>query len=148
MHITSRRLLARASRRAFTLLEILIVLALIGLLVGLGVTKFGKILDGGQVDAAKFFVQSTIKISLTAYRIHTGDYPSSSEGLEALITQPSNRSGWNGPYIDAVGGKAPVDPWKEPYVYRYPGTQNKGSYDLFSKGPDRTEGTPDDIKNW
>ena len=52
------------------------------------------------------------------------------------------------PYADTPGGKAPLDPWGEPYQYRSPGTHNKTGYDLFSKGPDKTEGTEDDIGNW
>lgn len=139
----------RASRRAFTLLEILVVLAIIGLLVGLAVTKVGGIFGAKQEDIARLFVNSSVKTPLTAYRIDMGGYPSTAEGLQALVTAPQNRSdNWKGPYIETPGGKLPVDPWQEPYVYRYPGVKNKDSYDLFSKGADKTEGTPDDIGNW
>ena len=138
-----------AQRRAFTLLEILVVLAIIGLLVGLAVTKVGGIFASKQEDIARLFVQASVKTPLTAYRIDMGDYPSTAEGLQALLIAPQNKGDhWKGPYIEAPGGKLPVDPWQEPYVYRYPGTKNKGSYDLFSKGPDKAEGTPDDIGNW
>ena len=136
-------------RRGFTLLEILVVLAIIGLLVGLAVNNVGKILGGGQESIAKIFVNDSIKTSLVRYRIDLGDFPSTAEGLEALVNAPSGRADrWKGPYIDAKGGKLPVDPWNSPYVYRYPGTQNKGGYDVFSKGPDGAEGTADDIGNW
>ncbi len=139
----------RASRRAFTLLEILVVLAIIGLLVGLGVTNAGKIFGGSQVSTAEIFVRQSIKAPLAAYRINMGDYPSTAEGLQALVTAPQNKAdNWRGPYLESPGAKVPVDPWQEPYVYRYPGTKNKDSYDLFSKGPDKAEGTPDDIGNW
>lgn len=139
----------RAARRAFTLLEILVVLAIIGLLVGLAVGKLGKTLDDNQEEIARLFVNSSIKMPLTSYRIHMGGYPTTAEGLQALATAPQNKAdSWKGPYIEMSGGKLPVDPWKEPYVYRFPGTKNKDGYDIFSKGPDRTEGTADDIGNW
>jgi general secretion pathway protein G len=139
----------RASRRAFTLLEILVVLAIIGLLVGLAVTRVGGIFGAKQEDIARLFVNSSVKTPLTAYRIDMGGYPSTAEGLQALVTAPQNKGdSWKGPYIESPGGKLPSDPWQEPYVYRYPGVKNKDNYDLFSKGADKTEGTPDDIGNW
>lgn len=139
--------LRRASLRAFTLLEIMIALAILGLLVGLAVTNLDTIFGGAQVSTAKLFVNESIKLPLTSYRIHMGDYPSTSEGLQALVTAPPSRAGqWHGPYLE--NGKLPLDPWKEPYGYRNPGTKNKNGYDVFSKGPDKTEGTADDIGNW
>lgn len=148
MRFSSRKT-SRVALRAFTLLEILVVLAIIGLLVGLSVSKVGGIFGGNQEDVARLFVNSSMKTPLTAYRIHMGGYPSTAEGLQALVTAPQNKAdSWKGPYIEAPGGKVPMDPWQEPYVYRYPGVKNKDSYDLFSKGPDKAEGTPDDIGNW
>jgi len=136
-----------AVERAFTLLEILVVLAIIGLLAGLAITNVDKIFGSAQVGTVQIFVKESMKTSLTTYRIHLGDYPSTSEGLQALITPPANRADrWNGPYIQ--GGKIPLDPWGEPYQYAYPGTKNKGSYDIWSKGPDKQSGSEDDIGNW
>lgn len=138
---------SRALRRGFTLLEILVVLAIIGLLAGLAITNVDKIFGGAQMSTVSIFVKESMKTSLTSYRIHLGDYPSTSEGLQALITRPASKADkWFGPYIE--GGKIPNDPWGEPYQYAYPGTRNKGSYDLWSKGPDKQSGTADDIGNW
>jgi len=143
----SLRSFRRAARRGFTLLEILIALAILGLLVGLAVTNYDKILGDSSASAARLFVNESIKLPLTSYRIHMGDYPSTSEGLQALVTAPASRAGqWNGPYLSDA--RLPLDPWKEQYVYRYPGTKNKTGYDIFSKGPDKAEGTQDDIGNW
>jgi len=134
---------------AFTLLEILVALAIIGLLAGLAVTNADKILGRSQVAIAKAQVRDAFKTSLTTYRMAMGDYPSTAEGLQALITAPAaHPDRWSGPYLDAPGNKLPLDPWEEPFVYRYPGTKNKGGYDLLSKGPDKVEGTDDDIGNW
>lgn len=139
----------RSARRAFTLLEILVVLAIIGLLVGLAVTKVGGIFGTNQETIARLFVNSSLKVPLTSYRMNMGSYPSTAEGLQALVTPPQNGAdNWKGPYIETPGNKLPLDPWQEPYIYRFPGVKNPRDFDLFSKGPDKTEGTPDDIGNW
>jgi general secretion pathway protein G len=137
----------RRATGAFTLLEILVVLAIIGLLVSLAVTNVGNLFSGSQKDIAKLFVTQSLQAPLNAYRIHMGDYPSTAEGLAALIAPPANHAErWRGPYLQDA--KLPVDPWGEPYQYRYPGVKNKNGYDLWSKGPDKIDGTDDDIGNW
>ena len=132
---------------AFTLLEILVVVGIIVLLFGLAVTNVTGIFSGSQKDIAKLFVTQSMQAPLTVYRIHVGDFPTTAEGLQALITPPANKADrWRGPYLQE--NKLPVDPWGEPYQYRYPGVKNKNGYDLWSKGPDKTDGTDDDIGNW
>lgn len=135
--------------RAFTLIEILVVVAIIGLLAGLFISNTDKIFGQSQEVVARVFVRDSLKTSLVRYKIDVGSYPTTAEGLSALITAPSSvAKRWRGPYADLSGNELPLDPWGESYGYRYPGTTNKGSYDLFSKGPDKTEGTEDDIGNW
>ena len=142
---------APRSRRSagFTLVEILTVLAIVGLLIGVVVSNTDRIFGQSQEAVARIFVRDSLKTPLVRYRIDLGDYPSTAEGLNALITpSASNADRWHGPYMDVSGGKLPVDPWGQPYEYRYPGVKNAGSYDLYSKGPDKTADTADDIGNW
>ncbi len=152
MFTSSPRRLRSTVQRAFTLVELLLVLAILGLLVGLVVNKADDIFGNSQESVSKLFVTESLKAPLVRYRIDTGDYPSTAEGLMALLTPPSGRvERWKGPYIEVTGGGGvPVDPWGEPYQYRYPGklNQNNGAYDLFSKGKDKVAETPDDIGNW
>lgn len=135
--------------RAFTLLEILVVLAIMGLLATLLITNVGNIFGESRTKIAEIFVNQTMKTPLNAYRFSTGDFPSTAEGLQALLAPPDGKADrWRGPYLDVPGNKLPLDPWSEPYQYRYPGVKNKNSFDLWSKGPDKTEGSDDDIGNW
>lgn len=145
LHFSAAR---RRAAAGFTLLEILVVLAIMGLLAGLVVTNTEKLFGGAREDIAKIYVRDSLKTPLVRYRIDLGDYPSTSEGLAALITAPGNNDKWRGPYLDVTGGKLPVDPWGQPYEYRYPGVKNAGGYDLYSKGVDKTAETADDIGNW
>jgi general secretion pathway protein G len=138
----------RLRYRAFTLLEILVVLAIIGLLAGLAITNVDKIFGGAQIKTTQLQVRESMRTALTAYRIAMGDYPSTSEGLQALVTAPASKADrWHGPYLNEPA-KVPVDHWGEQLQYAYPGTRNKSSYDLWSKGPDKQSGTADDIGNW
>jgi general secretion pathway protein G len=139
---------AHLSRRAFTLLEILVVLAIIGLIATLAITNLTGAFDGAKKDTAEMFVKQVLQLPLQQYSIHIGSYPSTADGLQALLTPPANKAErWRGPYVKESSG-IPLDPWKQPYQYRFPGIKNKNNYDLWSKGPDETDGTPDDIGNW
>ena len=135
--------------RGFTLMEILVVITIITFIAGLTIANVGKLFGGSQIDIAKLMVNQSLKTPLVTYRLQLGSYPSTEEGIQALATAPANKADrWRGPYL-ADGTKLPLlDPWGEPYQYRYPGTHNKDSYDLWSKGPDKTDGTDDDIGNW
>lgn len=135
----------RKSRRAgFTLLEILIAIALLAAIAGLLITNLDRILGGGKKEVARIFVGETMETPLMSYRVNMGNYPSTELGLAALSKAPSENSGnWEGPYVK----KIPLDPWGNPYQYKSPGEKNVESYDLWSWGPDGTE-SADDITNW
>jgi len=138
---------ASSALRAFTVLEIMVVIAIIGMLVGLTVTNLDKLLGDSKTDLASVFVKSSIKVPLQQYSMHMGDYPTTAEGLQALITAPANKADrWRGPYLQE--SKIPEDPWKRPYQYRYPGTHNKNSYDVFSFGPSGRDDEKTTIGNW
>lgn len=148
MNLPAQRL-TRPPRRGFTLVEILLALTIVGMLVAVAVTKLDGIFGQSQEQVARLFVGDSMKTAMLRYRMDLGDYPSSAEGLKALVVAPEDKvDRWKGPYIEARGGDTPKDPWGEPYQYRCPGTRNADSYDLFSKGRDRAADTPDDIGNW
>jgi general secretion pathway protein G len=130
-------------RRAFTLVEILLVVVIIGILAALVIPKIAGSGERARVTAAHADINGGIKSALGQYEVDNGFYPKS---LQDLITQPGNAKNWHGPYFDPP--QLPVDPWSNPYVYSYPGKHNSSSYDLLSVGPDGKEGTDDDIGNW
>jgi|WetSurMetagenome_2_1015567.scaffolds.fasta_scaffold394043_1 general secretion pathway protein G len=88
---------------------------------------------------------SEFEQTLEAFQHDTFRYPATDEGLDALVHDPGNLKGWSGPYLKKI---VPLDLWGRPYRYRCPGEHNPDSYDLWSDGPDGTEGTDDDVVNW
>ncbi|MEX0323397.1 MAG: type II secretion system major pseudopilin GspG [Puniceicoccaceae bacterium] len=137
---------SKPRRSGFSLVEMLIVIALIAVIGTLAIPKIVDYFSGAQASVAEEFVKSGLKLPLTKYRIDTGSFPSTEDGgLMALLNQPSGMEGkWKGPYIDEL----PDDPWGTPYQYKYPGTHNKSGYDFWSFGPDKSPSPEDNIGNW
>ena len=121
-------------QKGFTLVEILIVLALIGIVAGLAMSNLGEIFGGGKVKAAQTWVNSTGEAYVTSYFALVGEYPKS---LADLKTPPPGTP----PFVKRASDLQ--DPWGKEYVYQYPGTQNPGSFDISTTAPDGTI-----IGNW
>ena len=136
----------RQRRKAgFSLIEIVLVFALLGILAVVLVQNVDAIFGGGQEDGAKIWVTATVKVPLTMYKKDIGVYPTTEEGLQALMSAPAAKAGrWRGPYLE----KLPEDPWGNAYNFKSPGTRNTRGYDVWSSGADGQSGTTDDIGNW
>lgn len=115
----------------FTLVEMLVVIAIIGLVVGLVGPRVLNYLGESKVKAAKIQIESFVA-ALDLYYLDNGAYPTASDGLAALVRRPTSASAWNGPYIKSVS--VPLDPWGRPYLYKVPG--DHAPYEIDSYGAD------------
>lgn len=130
----------RVMRRdsGFTLLEILVVIAILGLLIGLVAPAALRQLGGAQVSVARQSVQRLGGV-LDLYRLDMGSYPSTEQGLQALVVRPPGAAAWSGPYLK--NDQQPLlDPWNHPYLYRSPSSRPGHDYDLCSRGPNAQAG--------
>ncbi len=148
MHTTSR-LIASSSRArrvpGFTLLELLVVMVIIGLLAGFVGPKYFSQIGKSEIKATRAQLDGLGK-ALDQFRLDTGHYPATEQGLAALVVRPANEPKWDGPYLTKA---VPLDPWGVPYVFKSPGEH--GDYDLSSYGKDKQpggEGEAADINNW
>ncbi|MBI4024408.1 MAG: type II secretion system major pseudopilin GspG [Verrucomicrobia bacterium] len=131
-------------RSGYTLIEIMLVLAIIAVLLGSGIYYLAGNLDIAKERRVEADL-TTITTQLKTYEMQNLFLPTTEQGLNALVTQPTTEpvpKRWR-----QLLEKVPVDPWGTPYGYRNPGTHNPGKFDLFSLGPDRVE-SGDDIGNW
>ncbi|MCL6505148.1 MAG: type II secretion system major pseudopilin GspG [Pirellulales bacterium] len=138
---------SRQQRRGFTLIEVLLVLVILVILGSLVTVSIRGASTKGKINAAKAQI-GMFQQPLEMYFLDLNQYPSTSQGLEALLAPPSelkNSAKWAGPYLDKT---VPLDPWDRPYQYASPGKHNPNTYDVWSLGPDGVDGTADDIGNW
>lgn len=126
---------------AFTLVEMLLVVTIIGILAALVIPKIVGRGEQARQTAAYTDIHGGIKSALDQFEVDNGGYPKS---LPDLLTPPSTAKNWHGPYLD----KLPIDPWGNPYIYYFPGKHISNTYDLLSAGPDGREGTDDDVVSW
>ena len=137
-----RKFLRRQQDQAgFTLLELLVVIVILGLLIGLVAPAVLRQLGHAKQSIAR---QSVAQIGsvLDLYKLDVGSYPSTDDGLAALMTQPSDVENWSGPYLK--NSSPPVDPWGHAYLYQSPSNRPGLEYDLCSLGPDDKPGQPGD----
>jgi general secretion pathway protein G len=146
MASASHHCVLRMCSRGFTLLELLVVVAIIGMLAGyVGPRYFGQ-LGKAEVKVARSQLNALAK-ALDQYRMDTGHYPGTAQGLAALLTRPVGESQWAGPYLSK--NELPLDPWGKAFIYKSPG--DHGDFDLISYGRDGRpggSGEEADIVNW
>ena len=129
----------------FTLIELMLVMVILATMAAIVLPKFTGRAKQAKITAAKTQI-AQFEVALDAFEIDVGRYPTTTEGLRALVEKPATDSeGWLQPYIKR---DVPQDPWESEYVYKYPGQYNQDGYDLYSMGPDRKLGGDDDITNW
>ena len=126
-----------AGEGGYTLMEILIVLALLALIAAFAVPNLMKVFGSAKSDAAEIQITNLAAI-LDIYRLDTSNYPTQEQGLSALVARPSEAESWNGPYLERPA--ALIDPWGQPYRYAIPGEHGNQGYDIYTLGADNAEG--------
>lgn len=144
----SNHLKGRAyNQQGFTLIELMVVIIIIGALAALAVPRLVGRSEAAKLTAAEADIKGNIGLALRLYEVDNGRYPTTAQGLQALIEKPSSPpvpKNWKGPYLE----ETPKDPWGNAYVYAFPGAHPPKDYDLSSFGPDGVASNEDDISNW
>jgi general secretion pathway protein G len=125
----------------------MIVVIIISALAAMVVPRLSGRTEQARSAIAEGDINSNIATALKLYELDNGNYPTTEQGLDALLSKPSSAPvpiNWNGPYLE----KKPIDPWKNEYKYKCPGAHNPAGYDVYSVGKDGVEGTADDVNNW
>jgi general secretion pathway protein G len=130
--MTDCRRIESDRQAGFTLLELLVVIAILGLLIGLVAPAALRQLGGAKMSVARQSIERLSSV-LDLYKLDVGSYPTTEQGLQALVQRPAAIGSWNGPYLKGQG--IPQDPWSHVYVYRNPSTRAGHDYDLCSTGP-------------
>ncbi len=130
-------------KSGFTLIELMLVVIIIGALVAMVMPRLTGRGEQARVAAAKADINANIATALKLYELDNGAFPTTEEGLNALLTKPPSARNWNGPYLE---GK-PIDPWGREYEYKCPGEHRSQDYDLYSLGRDGVA-SEDDVTNW
>jgi general secretion pathway protein G len=133
----------RQAVKAFTLIELMLVVIIIGALVAMVMPRLTGRTEQARATAAQADIRANIATALKLYELDNGSFPSSEEGLNALLDKPASATNWHGPYLE----KKPIDPWGREYKYKCPGEHRTSDYDLYSLGKDGVE-SADDVKNW
>ena len=129
-------------KKSFTLIEIMLVVIIIGALVAMVFPRLTGRGEQAKAAAAKADINVNIATALKLYELDNGAFPTTEEGLNALMAKTSSAINWNGPYLE----RKPLDPWSREYKYKSPG-QHRPDYDLYSLGRDGRE-SEDDVTNW
>jgi len=138
----------RSDEKGFTLIELMVVIAILALLGGVVAPQVMNKLRDAKPQKVTIDIER-IGLALDMYAVDNGDYPTSEQGLDALLRKPTSQPeplNWNRPYVK-LSTKF-VDPWNNEYIYESPSTHEGYDYDLFSYGPDGQEGGEDDITSW
>lgn len=135
----------RKHHRAFTLIELLLVLVILGVLAAIVVPRLGGQSEKARITATRLEITNLNNL-ISRFEMDMGRYPTSAEGLDALVDEPNDGASWEGPYIESE--RVPKDKWGNDYIYRFPSTLKEKGFDLFSVGPDGNEGTTDDISQY
>jgi len=134
------------NNKGFTLIELMVVIVIIGVLAALAVPKLAGRSEAARITAAEADIKGNISLALRLYEVDNGRYPTTQQGIAALLAKPSSPPvprNWKGPYLE----EEPQDPWGNAYQYKFPGTHPPKDYDLSSYGSDGVQ-SDDDITNW
>jgi len=132
------------SIQGFTWIELMLVVIIIGALSAMVLPRLVGRSEQARSSATRADIKANIATALKLYELDNGEFPTTDDGLNALLSNASSLTSWNGPYLESK----PVDSWGREYQYEMPGKHRPQGYDLYSLGKDGKEGGDDDINNW